>query len=217
MIMMSNILGLLATATAASISPLQLIALLRAHDRRAAAASVSIVTVLLLCVCNTTWLVYGVLHGAFWSAVLAAVTIIVQMVLLLLCWRWRTVRGVVVVAIVVTLLSVGYIARYAPADVLGGAAAAMSVANYVPAAVRRLRGVRHHTQSESVYSVPMGAMMMATNVLWIAYAATIRDVWVGLPCVVNFIAGTVFVVAGLRQRNLALQPAASTAQHRQRV
>ena len=217
MITMSNILGLLATATAASIAPLQLIALLRAYDRRAAAASVSIVTVLLLCMCNTTWLVYGVLHGAFWSAVLASVTIGVQMALLLLCWHVGAVRGVVVVAIVVTLLSVGYIAGYAPVDVLGGAAAAMSVANYIPAVVRRLRGMRQRAQSESVYSTPMGAMMMTTNVLWIAYAATIRDVWVGLPCAVNFIAGTVFVVAGLRQRNPASQPAASAAQHHQRV
>ena len=196
----SNILGLLATATAASVAPLQLIALLRAYDRRAAAASVSIATVLLLCVCNTAWLVYGMLHGALWSAALAVVTIIVQMVLLLLCWRVGVVHSTVVLAVVVTLIGVGYIARYAPADVLGAVAAAMSVANYVPAAVRRLRGVRRRTQGESVYSVPMGAMMMLTNVLWITYAVTIRDVWVGLPCVVNFIAGTVFVVAGLRQR-----------------
>lgn len=215
--MVSNILGLLATATAASISPLQLIALLRADDRRSAATSVSITTVLLLCVCNTCWLVYGVLHGALWSAVLAAVTICVQMGVLLLCWRVGAVRSAVVLAVVVTPISVGYIARYAPADVLGGVAAAMSVVNYVPAAVRRLRGVRRRVPGESVYSVPMGAMMMLTNVLWIAYAVTIRDVWVGLPCAVNFITGTVFVVAGLRRRNLASQPAASTAQHRQRV
>ena len=199
----SNILGLLATATAASISPLQLIALLRADDRRATAASVSITTVLLLCVCNTCWLVYGMLHGAFWSAALAAVTICVQMAVLLLCWRVGIVRSAVVAVVVVTLISVGYIAGYAPADVLGGGAAAMSVANYVPAVVRRLRGVRQRAQGESVYSAPMGTMMMTTNILWIAYAVTIRDIWVGLPCVVNFIAGTVFVVAGLRRRNLA--------------
>lgn len=203
MITASNILGLLATATAASISPLQLIALLRADDRRATAASVSITTVLLLCVCNTCWLVYGMLHGAFWSAALAAVTICVQMAVLLLCWRVGIVRSAVVAVVVVTLISVGYIAGYAPADVLGGGAAAMSVANYVPAVVRRLRGVRQRAQGESVYSAPMGTMMMTTNILWIAYAVTIRDIWVGLPCVVNFIAGTVFVVAGLRRRNLA--------------
>lgn len=200
MITASNILGLLATATAASVAPLQLIALLRAYDRRAAAASVSIATVLLLCVCNTTWSVYGVLHGAFWSAALAVVTICIETALLLACWRVGRVSGVTVLAIYVTLVCVGYIARYAPAGVLGGVAATMSVANYVPAVVRRLRGVRRRTQGESVYSVPMGAMMMLTNVLWIAYAATIRDVWVGLPCVVNFIVGAVFVVAGLRQR-----------------
>ena len=161
-ITMSNIFGLLATATAASIAPLQLIALLRARDRRAAAASVSIVTVLLLCMCNTTWLVYGVLHGALWSAVLAAVTICVQMGVLLLCWRVGVVHSAVVLAVVVTLISVGYIARYAPADVLGGIAAAMSVTNYVPAAVRRLRDMRSRAPGESVYSVPMGAMMIVT-------------------------------------------------------
>lgn len=215
MITASNILGLLATATAASISPLQLIALIRAHDRREAAASVSIATVLLLCVCNTCWLVYGVLHGAFWSAALAAMTICVQMAVLLLCWRVGAVRSAIVAVVAVTLISVGYIAGYAPADVLGGIAAAMSVANYVPAAVRRLRGVRRHAPGESVYSVPMGAMMMLTNVLWIAYAVTIRDIWVGLPCAVNFIAGVVFVVVGLHQGKAALQPAASTVQHHQ--
>ena len=183
----------------------------------AAHRTVSIATVLLLCLCNTAWLVYGVLYGALWSAALAVVTIIVQMALLLLCWRVGVVHSTVVLAVVVTLISVGYIARYAPADVLGGVAAAMSVANYVPAAVRRLRGMRRHAQGESVYSTPMGAMMMTTNVLWIVYAATIADIWVGLPCVVNFIAGVVFVAAGLRQRNVAVQPAASTVQHRQRV
>lgn len=217
MILVSNVLGLLAAATAASIAPLQLITLLRARDRHAAAASVSITTVLLLCMCNTAWLVYGVLHGAFWSAALAVVTIIVQMALLLLCWHVGVVHSTVVLAVVVTLLSVGYIVGYAPVDVLGGAAAAMSVANYMPAVVRRLRGMRQHTQGQSVYSTPMGAMMMTTNVLWIAYAVTISDIWVGLPCAVNFIAGTVFVVAGLRQRNPASQPVASAAQHHQRV
>mgnify|MGYP006919407984 CR=1 FL=1 len=203
MIIASNILGLLATATAASISPLQLIALLRADDRRMAAASVSIVTVLLLCVCNTTWLVYGVLHGAFWSAALAVVTICIETAMLLACWRLGRVSSVTVLAIYSTLVCAGYIASYAPTNVLGAVAAAMSMANYVPAVVRRLRGVRHHTQSQSVYSVPMGAMMMVTNILWIAYAATIRDVWVGAPSVVNFIAGVVFVVVGLRQRSAA--------------
>lgn len=210
MILVSNVLGLLAAATAASIAPLQLITLLRARDRHAAAASVSITTVLLLCVCNTTWLVYGVLYGALWSAVLAVVTICIEIALLIVCWRVGRVSGFTVLAIYVTLACVGYIARYAPAGVLGAVAAAMSMTNYVPAVVRRLCGVRRHTQGESVYSTPMGAMMMTTNVLWIAYAAMIGDIWVGVPCVVNFIAGVVFVAAGLRQRNVAVQPAAST-------
>jgi uncharacterized protein with PQ loop repeat len=202
--MASNILGLLATMTAAAISPLQLIALLRASDRRAAAKSMSVATVLLLCICNTCWFIYGILHGALWSAVLAAITIIVEMSLLVLCWRVGRVHGSTVLGTVVVLVCVGYIACHVPAEVLGGAAAAMSMANYVPAMVHRLRDVHGRTQQRSVYSVPMGLTMMTTNVLWVAYAVTIQDVWVGTPCVVNFIAGVVFVVVGLRQRRVML-------------
>lgn len=161
----SNILGLLATATAASISPLQLIALVYAEDRRVAAKSVSLTTVVLLCVCNTCWLVYGVLHGAVWSAVLAVVTIAVESALLAVCWRVGRISGMSVIAVYTTLFCVGYIAGYTPAGALGAVAAAMSMVNYVPAMVRRLRNIRSHTQRQSVYSVPMGTMMMVTNVL----------------------------------------------------
>lgn len=225
-----DMLGLLATATTAIVSPLQLLALLRVPtpQRTVLAGSVSMGTVVLLIVCNTCWLVYGLCHGAVWSAVLAVVTLLVQTAIMVICVRTGHVRAYVAVAVAVTACAVAVLAWHAPAGVSGAAGAAMSMANYLPAVYRRLRKVvatRRAAPGEigavavdapqSVYSLPVGVVMMVGNALWIAYAVAIHDLWVGLPCVVNFAVGAVFATSQMldtrRARSEASAHAAQTS------
>ena len=85
MVTLINIIGFLAAATAAAVSPLQLIALARSDDTARSVQTVSLGTLSLICLCNTLWFVYGINHGAIWSAVLAVVAITVQLSILAIC------------------------------------------------------------------------------------------------------------------------------------
>lgn len=197
---LGDMLGLLATVTTAIVSPLQLLALLRApvSQRTVLAGTVSMGTVVLLIVCNTCWFVYGIQHDAVWTSVLAVVTLLVQAAIMVICVHTGRVRAHVAVAAVVTACAVAVLAWHAPAGVLGATGAAMSMANYLPALSQRLREavvVGHAAPvtaepaaadaPQSVYSLPVGVTMMVGNALWIAYAAAIHGLWVGLPCVLN--------------------------------
>lgn len=203
-----NIIGFLAAATAAAVSPLQLIALVRSDDTARSAQTVSLGTLSLICLCNTLWFVYGINHGAIWSAVLAVVAVTVQLSILAICAATKRAPLALTVGLPIAMVAAGFAATYTPAAVLGAIAATMSVANYLPATKRRLDSFRsgEYLREQTVYSTPMSITMTTTNVLWITYAVLIRDVWVGLPCVVNLAIGLAFTAMNLhRTRTLRAQ------------
>lgn len=197
-----NILGFLATVTAATMSPIQLITLLRSDDRKATSATVAIPTVMMLCVCNTFWLVYGAQYDAIWTAVLAVITIFVQLTILIVCISLGTVRLRYLAYALIAIVATAAVATLMPQALLGLTGSILSMANYMPAAYKTWRGMTEARAQgltvESVYSLPMSLVMITTNLLWIAYAFAIRDVWVGLPCVVNTTIGAILFVANRR-------------------
>ena len=201
MVGLADILGFCAVVVAAAVSPAQLLALLRAdkHHSRTDPAhpahTVSLVSTVLVCVCNTLWCVYGVLHGAMWSAVLGAVAITVQITVLMVCVTARVIQWWFLACLGVLLGAVVYAGYLMPAGLLGFTAASMAVLNYLPAAAKQYRAVRSGTLgTRTAYSLGMGLIMLSANLLWIAYAVVIRDIWVGLPCVINAATSVVFIV-----------------------
>ena len=201
MVGLADILGFCGTIVAAAVSPAQLVALLRAdrHHNRTNPAhpahTVSLVSCVLVCVCNTLWCVYGVLHGAVWSAVLGAVAIIVQITVLVVCVTARVIQWWFLSCLGVLLGAVAYAGYLMPAGMLGFIAASMAVLNYLPAAAKQYRAVLSGTLgTRTAYSLSMGLIMLSANLLWIAYAVAIKDIWVGIPCVINAATSVVFIV-----------------------
>lgn len=205
-----NILGLCATICAAAVSPTQLIVLLRAEKQHNAmlsptaysvnrrvhhpAQTVSLISTVLVCVCNTLWCVYGILHGAVWSAVLGIIAITVQVTVLVVCIRARVIQWWFLACLGLFLAAVAYAGYLLPAGLLGAMAASMAVLNYLPAAVKQYNAARSGVLNKhTVYSRGMGLVMFSANLLWIAYAVALRDFWVGLPCVINVITSVVFI------------------------
>ena len=201
MVGLEDIIGFCAVVVAAAVSPAQLLALLRAdkHHNRTdpthPAHTVSLVSCVLVCVCNTLWCAYGVFHGAVWSAVLGVLAITVQITVLVVCITARVVKWWFLVCLGVLLGAVAYAGYLMPAGVLGFIAASMAVVNYLPAVVKQYRAVRSGTLgTRTAYSRGMGLIMLSANLLWIAYAVAIRDIWVGIPCVINAATSVVFIV-----------------------
>lgn len=205
----ADIIGFCATVVAALVSPAQLFILLRAdkHHSRAdsthPAHTVSLISTVLVCVCNTLWCVYGVFHGATWSAVLGAVVITVQITALVVCITARVIQWWFLAYLGVLLGAVAYAGYLMPAALLGATAAGMAVLNYVPAAIKQYKAVCRVRRSSSggsalntstAYPRGMGLIMLSANLLWIMYAVVIHDMWVGLPCAINAVTSVVFIV-----------------------
>ena len=202
MFALTNIIGFLATATAGAMSPIQLITLLRANDRRSVSTTVSLPTVMLVCVCQMCWLVYGAQYNVVWTVVLATISLCTQVAILIVCIAVRTIHLRYVVYLASTLVVTAAVALLLTKPSLGLIASILSMVNYLPAAYRTWQTMRdaraHGHAATSVYSLPMGIAMVTTNVLWIIYAVLIRDFWVGFPCVVNTAVGALLCIANVR-------------------
>lgn len=207
MFALTNIIGFLATATAGAMSPIQLITLLRANDRRSVSTTVSPPTVMLVCVCQMCWLIYGAQYNVVWTVVLAIISLCAQIAVLVVCIAVRTIHPRYAVYLASALVTTAAIAILLTKPSLGLVASMLSMANYLPAAYRTWQTMRdaraHGHAATSVYSLPMGIVMVTTNVLWIIYAVLIRDFWVGFPCVVNTAVGTLLCITNVRMARSA--------------